>query len=113
MLQAPPGLPFGLGRATGGAQTFALGSEHLEPGDQVLFYTDGVVEARSPDGDFFGLERLVDLLVRNFASSLPAPETMRRVVRALLEHQQGQLSDDATMLLVEWRSGRQQRLLPA
>ena len=36
---------------------------------------------------------------------------MRRVVRALLTHQQGQLTDDATLLLLEWRSGNEQTLL--
>lgn len=49
---------------------------------------------------------------RNLAGGLPTPETMRRVVRALLVHQQGQLSDDATMLLLEWRSGDEDALLP-
>ena len=76
----------------------------------MLLYTDGVIEARSPDGDFFGPERLVDLIARNLAGGLPTPETMRRVVRALLTHQQGQLSDDATMLLLEWRSSNEQAL---
>jgi len=37
---------------------------------------------------------------------------MRRVVRALLTHQQGQHSDDATMLLLEWHSGNQQPCSP-
>ncbi len=82
------------------------------PSDRVLLYTDGVTEARSPDGDFFGPERLADLISRNLAGGLPTPETMRRVVRALLTHQQGQLSDDATMLLLEWHSGNEQALLP-
>jgi len=71
-----------------------------------------VTEARSPDGEFFGAERLVDLITRHTASGLPAPETMRRVVRSLLEHEQGQLSDDATLMLVEYRTGHQRRLLP-
>ena len=84
----------------------------LQPGDQVLLYTDGVTEARSPDGDFFGVQRLVDLIIRHNSSGLPAPETMRRVVRSLLEHQQGQLNDDATLMLVQYRSGTQERLLP-
>ena len=33
------------------------------------------------EGDFFGLDRLVDLVVRNLAAGLPAPETMRRAIR--------------------------------
>jgi serine phosphatase RsbU (regulator of sigma subunit) len=68
----------------------------------VLLYTDGVTEARSPAGDFFGERRLADLIVRNLAAGLPAPETMRRVMHALLEHQQGRLDDDASLLLLQW-----------
>ena len=79
-----------------------IGKVQLEPDDCVLFYTDGVTEARSPDGEFFGEQRLVDLVVRNLAAQLPAPETMRRVVRALLEHQQGSLTDDASLALLQW-----------
>jgi hypothetical protein len=115
-LHTDPAPPLGLGHAadpTGPADPVAVGTEQLEPGDRVLFYTDGVTEARSPDGDFFGTERLVDLVSRNLASGLPTPETMRRVVRALLAHQQGQLTDDATLLLLEWRSGNEQALLPS
>ncbi len=37
---------------------------------------------------------------------------MRRAVRALLTHQQGQLSDETTMLLLEWHSGNERALLP-
>jgi hypothetical protein len=83
-----------------------IGSVQLEPEDCVLFYTDGVIEARSPDGDFFGEQRLVDLVVRNLAAELPAPETMRRVVRALLDHQQGTLTDDASLALLQWPTAR-------
>ena len=111
-LHTDPAPPLGLGHTAGPQDTVAVGSEQLEPGDRVLFYTDGVTDARSPDGEFFGPERLVDLISRNLAGGLPTPETMRRVVRALLAHQQGQLTDDATMLLLEWRSGNEQALLP-
>ena len=112
-LHARPGLPFGLSTAAGRPEAvFTLGSEQLEPGDRVLLYTDGVTETRSPDGDPYGVDRLVDLLARNLAADLPTPETMRRVVRSLLAHQQGQLVDDATLLLIEWRTGTEQALLP-
>jgi hypothetical protein len=112
-LDLDPALPFGLGElgATSPGR-LTVGSESLEPGDQVLLYTDGVVEARSPQGAFFGVQRLTDLIARHLASGLPTPEAMRRVVRSLLNHQQGQLTDDATMLLAEWRTDRPTDWLP-
>jgi hypothetical protein len=85
----------------------------LQRGDRVLFYTDGVMEARSPAGEEFGLERLTELTERHEAAGLPAPETLRRVVRAVLEHQGGRLQDDATLLLLEWTTTGQATLLPA
>lgn len=106
-LICPPVPPLGLRLPKGARRSeVSVCQERLEPGDQVLIYTDGVTEARSPDGEFFGEQRLADLLTRNLAAGLPVPETMRRVVRALLEHQQAQLNDDATLLLLEWRADR-------
>ncbi|UOZ04910.1 PP2C family protein-serine/threonine phosphatase [Amycolatopsis sp. WQ 127309] len=86
--------------------------EQLQPGDRVLFYTDGVTEARSPEGEQFGLGRLADLTERHEAAGLPAPETLRRVVRAVLDHQDGRLQDDATLLMLEWTTTDQDTLLP-
>lgn len=107
-LHTRPRPPFGieLGRLRSAAQP-EIATRQLEPGDAVLFYTDGVTDARSPDGGFFGEQRLADLIVRNMAAGFPAPETMRRVVRALLEHQEGRLDDDATLAVVQWRADPQ------
>ena len=80
-----------------------VSEEMLEPADQVLLFTDGVVEARSAEGEFFGVDRLVDMVTRTSAAATPAPETMRRLLHAILEHQEGELQDDATILVVEWR----------
>lgn len=103
-LHATPRPPLGivLPRDMGDLRIPHLGVEQLESGDCVLLYTDGVTETRSPTGDFFGEARLVDLVVKNLAAGLPAPETMRRVVHSLLAHQQGRLDDDASLLLLQW-----------
>jgi serine phosphatase RsbU (regulator of sigma subunit) len=83
----------------------------LQAGDRLLLYTDGVVEARDEHGKPFGLQRFTDLILRREADGCPPPETLRRLMRMLLEHQHGRLQDDATVMLVEWRSGQHRRLL--
>jgi len=100
-LHLDPGLPFGLG-LTDTDHVYAVGTEQLEPGDQVLFHTDGVTDARSPSGALFGVDRLVDLLTRTIADNLSLAESMRRVGRELLAHQQSHLTDDATILMLAW-----------
>jgi serine/threonine protein phosphatase PrpC len=97
-LTLEPGFPLGFG-----TRDDAVAEIALEPGDRLVLFSDGVVEARSVEGDFFGTERLVDLLVRQESYQLPLPETLRRLIAAVLEHQQGALQDDATVLMLEWR----------
>ena len=96
-LSAEVGRPLGLGGEV------RVAEEMLEPADQVLLFTDGVVEARSVNGEFFGIDRLADMVSRASASATPAPETMRRLLHAILDHQDGELQDDATIVVVEWR----------
>jgi Stage II sporulation protein E (SpoIIE) len=98
------GLPLGL-RSPGDES-----DESLEPGDQVVFYTDGVTEGRSADGTFFGIDRLADLVGRVDAGGNPPPEMLRRLMLAILEHQCGELQDDATAVLVEWKGQAKESL---
>jgi serine phosphatase RsbU (regulator of sigma subunit) len=88
------------------AVSVPLCAERLEPRDRVLLYTDGVPEGRAADGALFGLQRLADFIIRHNSALLPAPETMRRLNRAIVEYQQGRLRDDATAVLIEWQPDR-------
>jgi hypothetical protein len=66
----------------------------LKPGDRLLFYTDGLVEARDRAGRFFGLD----------AAALAEPDldaAVRRVAALLLEHAGDKLADDVLLILSE------------
>jgi hypothetical protein len=94
------GMPFGIGPAS------AVFQHQLEPGDRVLLYTDGMVEARDAHDELFGLERLVDTIT-HVAGEDPPPEALRRLMHAVQEHCAGPMNDDATVVTIEWRgSGR-------
>ena len=88
------------------------GDEPLQPSDMVLLYTDGLTEARRPDGQLFTVERLAEFIERQAANGLPAPETLRGLREMIIERGEGSLHDDATALLVEWRRGSERSLLP-
>jgi serine phosphatase RsbU (regulator of sigma subunit) len=106
-LDYPPRPPLGLA-----ASETPVHNERLQPGDRVLFYSDGIIEARSPRGTLFGLDRLTDLVISNTAQGMPAPETLRRLTHAILDYQQGRLTDDATILFVEWSPDDHNQLVP-
>ena len=109
-LGGEPSLPLGLNGLTGaGLSSFPVSSESLQPGDRLLLLTDGVDEARTADGSFFGRTRLAQFAAREAASGLPTPEVLRRLQQAILRHQTGRLQDDATTLFVEWLPQRTQR----
>jgi serine phosphatase RsbU (regulator of sigma subunit) len=100
-------VPLGLGLP----HRAAVSEEQLEPGDRVLLYTDGVIEHRPAGGaEQFGVEGLVDFLVRADASGEDLPETMRRLSQRLVELHDGNLRDDASQVLVEWRGGGAQEI---
>jgi serine phosphatase RsbU (regulator of sigma subunit) len=96
-LTSAGGAPWGLSWSP-----WVLNVEQLEPGDKVVLLTDGMIEARDADGRFFGMDRFTDFLERMALDGTSPPEQIRRLLHAVLEHQVGELRDDATALLVEW-----------
>jgi serine phosphatase RsbU (regulator of sigma subunit) len=89
-----------------------ISTESLEPGDLLLFYTDGLVEARAPDGELFTLDALSRFIEHEVAAGQTAPETLRRIRQAVIGRERALLRDDATALLLEWRRGDERRLMP-
>lgn len=73
---------------------------HLQPGDRLLLYTDGFLEAKSPDGEVFGEHRLGDTLSR--LASLEPESIGDEVVREVERFAAGKLDDDLTMLVIEF-----------
>ncbi|MFJ6938141.1 PP2C family protein-serine/threonine phosphatase [Streptomyces sp. NPDC101132] len=76
--------------------SYALAHTRLEPGDTLFVYTDGVPEARCPDGRFLGDDRMLDLLSRHTGSGRAV---LDRVDLAVREHTgEAEQHDDVTML---------------
>ena len=101
-LTCRPTPPWGLGATFGPTIEPTVASVELEPGDGVLFYTDGVIEAHATGAEPFGVDRLRDLVGRHASDQLEPEETLRHLVAAVLDYQDAQLADDATLLLVQW-----------
>jgi sigma-B regulation protein RsbU (phosphoserine phosphatase) len=71
--------------------------ERLEPGDRLLFYTDGLAEARR-DGQFFPTaERAWGLLGHGTVS-----DGLASLESALVEWVRGRLDDDIALVLMEY-----------
>lgn len=100
-MQAESCLPLGLG-----IEVVEVGECRLRPSDRILFYSDGVTEARPSGGEQYGVARLIDAAEEYIGGSLPVAEILRRLVRRLRDHRGGELADDATLVFLEWQPGR-------
>ncbi|MEY8436697.1 SpoIIE family protein phosphatase [Atopobiaceae bacterium 24-176] len=76
------------------------GHVRLKPGDEILLYTDGATEARSPDGSFFGELGLRDAVVRNI--DLDVHDIPDKIMAMLYEFTDNRLDDDVAMMAVRY-----------
>ncbi|WUH92333.1 serine/threonine-protein phosphatase [Streptomyces sp. NBC_00433] len=86
--------PLGMGGLAGMGQR--IDSIAFEAGDMLLLYTDGVIEARSPSGQFYPLaERL-----RSFSGSTP-DALLREIQGDLFGHVGREPGDDVALLAIQ------------
>jgi phosphoserine phosphatase RsbU/P len=79
--------------------TYSTAARRLEPGDRLLLYTDGIVEAASASGEFFGQESLRSLL-RQTSGSAPADAADRII--ATVQKWAASQDDDLTVLVCDY-----------
>jgi sigma-B regulation protein RsbU (phosphoserine phosphatase) len=90
------GLPVGIERAS----KYVQRSLKLEPDDIVLLYTDGIVEARNPDGDEYSLERLQAVLKES--SGEAAGEIVKHIKADVDRFESGaKQHDDRTVVIMK------------
>ena len=86
-------LPLGLGSLA--SQAREVTTVPLRSGDRLLFYTDGITEARDKKGIFYPLERSATLLGQPDLGC-----ALDRLIDDVLRHVGHALHDDATLLLI-------------
>jgi len=77
---------------------FKVRQTHLEPGDILLGYTDGVPEANAANGKFFSMERLVSILEKPPSG---ATDLINRIAKSLQDYiGEADQFDDITLLAI-------------
>lgn len=81
-------------------QTYEERPIYIAPGDLIAFFTDGVTEARSLDGELFEDNRLLDILVANRDKS--AEDLVQLVIESVNEFNDERYElDDLTMIVIK------------
>lgn len=71
----------------------------LEPGDKVVFYTDGIVEAMNEQEEIFGFERLME--VTQSSRSMSADSLLKEIIKRVNEFAGGAVQhDDITVIVL-------------
>lgn len=84
----------------GGLVPFTEGEARLMPGDRLYLYTDGIIERRSAEGDFFGEERLFAILREKQHASIE--DVGKAVLDAVLAFGSAAPDDDISFLGVSY-----------
>jgi len=73
----------------------------LQPGEQVIFYTDGMIEAYDSTGKWVGFQGLEQVLLQ-MDQTLPVKERLDRLKSQYLNRNDHPYDDDKTMVLIQF-----------
>jgi PAS domain S-box-containing protein len=73
----------------------------LDPGDRLIFYTDGLTEVFNEHDEMLGVEGLEALVLQSAKRTLP--EMREEIVDGVTAWRHGSLTDDVSLVLVEVR----------
>ena len=77
----------------------------LQPGDSVVFFSDGIVEAQDISGDFFGMERLMELCAAQGRAN--SAQLLERIFGAVQNFAHGrEQHDDMAIALFQFNGTR-------
>jgi sigma-B regulation protein RsbU (phosphoserine phosphatase) len=73
---------------------------HLDKGDTLVVYSDGLTDAENPNGEMFGEKRLLEIIRQEAPAGSCAVE--RELLKAIEDFTQGiPQTDDITFVIVE------------
>ncbi|MEA2508846.1 MAG: phosphoserine phosphatase RsbU/P [Actinomycetota bacterium] len=96
-IEGPRNKALGWFQDPGLSQTVA----RVAPGDRLVFFTDGFIEAKSPEGEIFGERRFGEAILKS--GMLPLASMGTLLVGEVERFAAGKLDDDLTMLVVEFQ----------
>jgi sigma-B regulation protein RsbU (phosphoserine phosphatase) len=96
-LVGDPGLPLGVLAG----EVFEVEEIDMPPGSLIVAFSDGVTEAMNPDGDMYGVDRLVETLARHAPHCADGGDLIDRVLAELQTFERGEpRSDDLTIIVL-------------
>lgn len=80
-------------------QDYEVGQAWMDTGDVLVCYTDGIIEAARPDGEEYGLQRLIECIQKNRESS--SRQLFDSIMQDVQEFTRGaEPNDDRTVIVI-------------
>ena len=81
-----------------GDSAYQEGRLQLAAGDRLVFFTDGITEARNASGEEFGEARILEMVREHRAA--PAADLRSQLMDAVTAHCEDNFEDDATLIVL-------------